>query len=187
MGTDMNTNEQEITAEEVMTIEDEITNDDTINEEEIGTEEVVTNEKAITTNETLSNIEESLKSLSEGNFDFPNIEYTDGRVSNICSYINKIKEQLSYSLSSSTEIVTKVSEGMVDDRIDTLDLNGSYVTILENTNYTIDLTISAFRDLGETVEKLANGDMSARITNDYMGDLGYFKTIVNDLAESLLD
>ena len=137
--------------------------------------------------DTLAHIEECLKAISEGNFDVNNIDCQDKRVSNICTYINTIKEQLQYSLTSSNDLVNKVSEGKVDDRIETLCLNGSYVTLLENTNYTIDLTVSAFRDLGETVEKLANGDMSARITSDYMGDLGYFKKIVNELAGSLQD
>lgn len=136
---------------------------------------------------TLALVEESLKNIKEGNFDFDDIDCQDETLSNICKYINDTKKQLSYCMESSNDIATKVSEGKVDDRIDTLCLNGSYATIMENTNYTIDLTVSAFRDLGETVEKLANGDMSARITNDYLGSLGYFKQIVNELAENLMD
>jgi len=181
MEKEMKTNETKITA-----IDDELT----IIENEYETIENNsdnTSENETVSSEALAKIEASLKGLAEGNFDVETFECTDEDTSNICSYINTIKEQLSYSLSSSNQLALQVSEGKVDERINTLDLNGSFVTILENTNYTIDLTISAFRDLGETVEKLANGDMSARITNDYMGDLGYFKTIVNDLAESLME
>ena len=183
MKTEINTNttEQIEKDDELTLIENEFeaTQSQTYVEDETEDETV--------SSETLAIIEDSLKALAEGKFDELAMECTDESTSNICTYINSIQEQLKYSLTASNDIALKVSEGKVDDRIDTLELNGSFVTILENTNYTIDLTISAFRDLGETVEKLANGDMTARITNDYMGDLGYFKLIVNDLAESLMD
>lgn len=146
-----------------------------------------TREQRIAGNENLTLIEESLKSLSQGEFDFQELQCEDESLNNICNYINEIKSQLSYSLQSSTTLVDQVSQGQVDERIDTLNLNGSYALLMENNNYTVDLTVSAFRDLGETVEKLANGDMSARITSEYLGSLGYFKQIVNSLGESLME
>lgn len=137
--------------------------------------------------EIISQLESELEAIANGQFNEEELVCEDESFINIYNYINQTKKQLSYCLESSNSLVNKVSKGNVDDRIDTLSLNGAYSKILENNNYTIDLTISAFRDLGETVEKLANGDMSARITNNYLGSLGYFKEIVNKLAENLMD
>jgi len=150
-------------------------------------EKIKDSTRKFTSDETIAEISECLKKLSEGNFDGEDINSEDENYTQMCEYINCIKNQLAYSLKNSNELADNVSEGKIDERIDSLCLNGSFVTLMENTNYVIDLTVSAFRDLGETVEKLADGDMSARITNDYMGDLGYFKTIVNELGEKLMD
>ena len=135
----------------------------------------------------LISIEKMLKSLAEGDFSHKSIDAYENKMQNICGYINDIKDQLSASLESSNELTNFVSEGNLDERVDTLSLKGGYAKILDNSNYNIDLTVSAFRDLGETVEKLSNGDMSARITNEYLGNLGYFRNIVNQLGENMLD
>jgi len=130
-------------------------------------------------------IEKALRSIADGNFDVKDLESRDENMMGVCNSINDIKNQLKSSLDSSNEMVETLSEGDLDFRVNTLDLNGSYAKIIDNTNYIQDLSVSVFRELGETIEKLCSGDFSARITSDYMGSLGYFKDITNNLAEHM--
>jgi methyl-accepting chemotaxis protein len=130
-------------------------------------------------------IEKALKDIANGNFDIKDLESSDETMTSVCNSINSIKNQLQKATNSSNQMVETLSQGNLDFRVNTLDLNGSYAKIIDNTNYVQDLSVSIFRELGETIEKLSSGNFSARITSDYMGNLGYFKDITNNLAQKL--
>jgi len=130
-------------------------------------------------------VKKALRDIADGNFDINDLDSTDHDMAEVCTSINEIKNQLKDSLDKSNKMVDILSEGDLDFRADTLNLNGSYAKIIDNANYIEDLNVSIFRELGETIEKLALGDFSARITNEYMGGLGYFKDITNGLADLL--
>ena len=127
-------------------------------------------------------IEKALEDIANGDFNIEDLESCDEDMEGVCSSINKIKNQLKNSLDSSNEMIEILSLGDLDFRVNTVDLNGSYAKLIDNTNYVQDLIVSVFRELGETIEKLSSGDFSARITSEYHGNLGYFKDITNDLA-----
>ena len=78
--------------------------------------------KMFTSDQIISQVESCLKSISEGNFDIPNIQCENEELNNICQYINNTKKQLAYSLESSNELVNNVSKGKVDETDNPSDL-----------------------------------------------------------------
>lgn len=137
-------------------------------------------------NNDLTQIENALRELADGKFEVFNFQNMD-KYPQIYESINLIQEQLSSALRESNGLTDLVSGGDLDERIDTRQFCGGFARMLDNSNYNIDIVVSAFRDLGETVEKLAKGDMRARVTNSYLGNLGYFRGVVNRLGDTMLD
>lgn len=135
----------------------------------------------------LKQVEKILKDLSQGNCDIEDIDLKDEKMKNISTYINEIKSQQKISLESSRILADNLALGNLDYRADTTQLNGSYATSLDNFNFGADVAVSGFRELGRFLSNFASGDMSARITNDYLGDLGAFKDVANDLAQKIQD
>jgi methyl-accepting chemotaxis protein len=133
----------------------------------------------------MKKIKKALRKLSQGNIDFKKLDEDDKEYGDIYRYINKLQSQIKQTDELSSNLTTQVSYGNLDDRIDSSNLNGVFENIAQNSNYNVDLIVSAFRDLGETIEKISGGDLSAKITNDYEGDLGFFKEKVNKLSDSL--
>ncbi len=130
-------------------------------------------------------IEKALKDIADGKFDIEDLDSTDESMKNICTSINDIKKQLQNSLKESADLATNLSMGDIDYRIDTLDFKGSYATILDNANYGIDIIVNGFKELGRIISSFDEGDISARITNDYLGDLGIYKNKTNELAQQI--
>lgn len=132
----------------------------------------------------MTQITQALKHLSEGNFEITPFEQNE-EYEEIHQYINSIQQQLSYGEKQSIALTKNVTLGNLDHRIDTRGFKGSFATILDNNNYNLDTIVCAFRDLGETIEKLSNGNLEIKITNNYLGELGYFKSIINKLGDNL--
>ena len=135
----------------------------------------------------LKQVEKMLKDLSQGKCDIEDIELKDEKMKNISKYLNDIKNQQKISLEHSTILADNLALGNLDHRADTTKLHGSYAVCLDNFNYGADVAVSGFRELGRILSNFAKGDMSARITNEYLGDLGAFKDVANDLAQKIQD
>ena len=135
----------------------------------------------------LKQAEKMLKDLSQGKCDMEDIDLKDEKMKNISKYLNDIKNQQKISLEHSTILADNLALGNLDHRADTTKLHGSYAVCLDNFNYGADVAVSGFRELGRILSNFAKGDMSARITNEYLGDLGAFKDVANDLAQKIQD
>lgn len=135
----------------------------------------------------LEDIANVLKHISEGNFDFDDLVEEDEKTKEITQSINTIKKQLQLSVVKSSALTTSIASGSLDFRENTLDLNGNFAKIIDNSNYTIDLLSSIYRELGETIEKLSHGDFTARVTSSYVGNLGYYKDLTNTLGDNMLE
>jgi methyl-accepting chemotaxis protein len=137
--------------------------------------------------ENLKSIENALEKIAAGDFNIEDLPLEDDKYSNICIAINEIKNQLVKTEKESDRLIHAVVEGDLDTRINTLEVNGSFAKVLDNSNYGIDVVASIYRELGETIEKLSTGDMNARVTSEYRGELGYYKDITNALGDNMLE
>ena len=139
-------------------------------------------------NSNLELIEEALATIVQGDFSADDL-YLEGspRLQNICSHINEIKNQLNFVKSESAIVVDHIIDGDLDHRVDTHGMPTGYANILDNLNYGFDLITSIYRELGEAIEKLSNGDFTARVTSEYNGEFGRNKDVTNALGERMLE
>jgi methyl-accepting chemotaxis protein len=98
---------------------------------------------------------------------------------NIC--FDSIKALINdmYSLSSSA------SEGRLSDRADAAKHQGDFRKIVEGVNETIEGIITPIREGVKTLENMARGDLTVRMTGNYKGDHQLIKNSINTVCESL--
>ena len=83
------------------------------------------------------------------------------------------------------ELAEAAQEGRLDERADEEKFDGNYQEIVKAVNRTIDNLVDPMQDAASVMEKLANKDMTARVKNDYEGQLEDFKNDINDAADNL--
>jgi methyl-accepting chemotaxis protein len=77
-------------------------------------------------------------------------------------------------------------EGKLSTRGDSGKFQGGYREIVDGVNQTLDSVIQPLQEAGSVLERVANRDLSARMTGEYRGDVAKFKTSLN-LAVTNLD
>ncbi len=80
-------------------------------------------------------------------------------------------------------------EGKLATRADASKHLGEYRKIVQGVNDTLDSVIGPINEAADTMERVANRDLTSRMTGNYLGDLAKIKealnTAVNNLDESL--
>jgi methyl-accepting chemotaxis protein len=81
-------------------------------------------------------------------------------------------------------LTTAALEGRLSTRGDAHKFQGGYRDIVQGVNDTLDAVIKPVQDAAIVLERLANKDMTARVTSDYQGDHAKIKEAVNLAAET---
>jgi methyl-accepting chemotaxis protein len=76
-------------------------------------------------------------------------------------------------------------EGKLATRADATKHQGDYRKIVEGVNQTLDAVILPINEAAAVIAKIANQDLTPRVTGDYRGDLATFKDNINRMAEDL--
>lgn len=85
------------------------------------------------------------------------------------------------------ELIDAGSKGQLDARGDASQFSGSFANIINGVNGILDGIVTPLTDFGETLEKLAQGDLTASIETEYPGDYGKMRDSVNQSISSLRD
>lgn len=85
------------------------------------------------------------------------------------------------------QIVQAVKAGELDSRIDMADKEGFFAKLSEGINELSDIIERVFGDVGSTMQSMANGDLTNRITNDYQGTYLACKNDINATIDKLAD
>ncbi|MCD6401856.1 MAG: hypothetical protein J7L73_08005, partial [Anaerolineales bacterium] len=75
--------------------------------------------------------------------------------------------------------------GELDTRVDASQFAGSWQAIVQGINDTVEGVVVPLRDIGGVLDKMASGDLSAQVTNDYQGDYNILKVACNELGVQL--
>ncbi|MCL4551500.1 MAG: methyl-accepting chemotaxis protein [Bacteroidetes bacterium] len=62
--------------------------------------------------------------------------------------------------------------------------NGSYKELVGGLNATVDAVVQPINESSKVLEKLAQGDLTVRMTGEYKGDYAVIKNSINSLADS---
>ncbi|MGA9292395.1 MAG: methyl-accepting chemotaxis protein [Ignavibacteriaceae bacterium] len=90
------------------------------------------------------------------------------------------------NLKNETDLmVNAFRDGDTDYRINGNEFSGDYKNIIENINWTINEIVAVVRRGYTIMQKLSEGDLSARMDDEYKGKFNRYKNNINHLGESL--
>src|SRR6056297_645560 len=123
-----------------------------------------------------TNMIANLDKLSNGNLD-TEIQIVDAK-DEIGPALKKTRDSLK-SLTEETNILINAAvAGQLDTRGDDTKFNGAYQDIVKGINQTLDAVVGPLNVTSDYVERISNGDIPEKITDNYNGD---FNTIKNNL------
>ncbi len=90
------------------------------------------------------------------------------------------------ALVTETEKLTAAAEdGLLSTRGDTAQFDGSYKELVQGFNNTMDLLLDPVNEATVVLERVADRDLTARITADFKGDHAKIKTALNSAVDNL--
>lgn len=96
-----------------------------------------------------------------------------------------MKESIERLVNDCEELGQAALEGNLQYRADVSQHKGEFKTILEAINSTIDSLLHSVHEAATILERVANKDLSARMTGNYKGDHAELKTILNQAVDNL--
>ena len=129
------------------------------------------------------NIVNSMRRISEGDFSIKITPQDDK--DEITPMLNKIANILN-ELKVETDLFNHAYfEGKTDFKGNADKFTGGYKEIVEGINKTVNEIISVIRSGYLIMQKLTDGDLTARLDNDFKGNYNRYKDYINNLGGSL--
>ncbi|QQS36383.1 MAG: methyl-accepting chemotaxis protein [Ignavibacteriales bacterium] len=133
--------------------------------------------------EILHSFTETMYKVSAGDFSTEIKKLDDA--DEITPALNKILETLR-DVKKETESLTKAAiDGRLDTRGNEVKFSGGYSEIIKGINNTLDEMIKPVKEGSAVLEKMAAGDLKARVKGEYNGDHQIIKNSINQLGNSL--
>lgn len=98
---------------------------------------------------------------------------------------NKEIETFQNLIAEADILINANKEGNLQLRGDVNKFEGGWKLFIEGINSILDAIVNPINEASSVLNKLASGDLSARMNGDYKGDYAKIKTDVNKLADSL--
>lgn len=114
------------------------------------------------------------------------VKETDGnRLGTVVEWFDRTREvRIEKEIES---IVESVKTGQLDQRLDLSDKNGFFAKLSEGINEFSDVIERVFKDISSTMESMADGDLTNKITSDYQGVYLECKNDINATMDKLSD
>lgn len=122
--------------------------------------------------------------FGRGNFDAP-LEKFPGKKAFINETIEQVRVNLK-SVSADTDALIKASlDGKLSTRADVSRHKGDFAKIVEGVNSTLDAVIAPVNEAAGVLQRLAKGDLTAKVAGDYKGDHQIIKNNINTAMDTL--
>ncbi|MCB2198734.1 HAMP domain-containing protein [bacterium] len=123
-------------------------------------------------------------------------EYAEGKVDKVLrdlpgkqiiltKGLNNIRGSIRAVIKETIDLARSAREGNLKDRGDTTVVEGAYREIVEGINGTLDSILEPINEAAAVLERMAEGDLSPRVTGDYKGDHALIKNHLNQTLEEL--
>jgi methyl-accepting chemotaxis protein len=122
------------------------------------------------------NVIANLDKLSEGNLD-TDINIVD-KEDEIGPALKKTRDSIQALTDETKMLIDAAVAGKLETRGDDAKFDGAYKDIVKGVNETLDAVVGPLNVAAEYVERISNGDIPEKITDNYNGD---FNTIKNNL------
>lgn len=125
-----------------------------------------------------------ISEFSKGNLE-AELEKFPGKKAFINENIERLRAAVK-ALATDTNILIKASvEGKLSTRADATKHQGEYKKIVEGVNEILNAVIAPVLEAGRVLQKVAGGDLTARVQGNYQGDHARIKDDINVMAEKL--
>ncbi len=98
-----------------------------------------------------------------------------------------VKNALGQLITDAQELVHSATDGKLKKRVNPDKHNGAYKDLVQGINSLFDAVINPINEAMEVMHELANKNMTARVRNNYKGDLNTFKQNINNAGDNLED
>ena len=132
--------------------------------------------------ELQKNIVNSIKKISEGEFDIELIQKDDN--DEITPEINKLTATIKEMINESKLLVDAATSGKLNVRGDSAKFQGGYQELIQGLNNTFVAVVKPINESSKILELLAQGNLTARMRGEYPGDYSVIKNNINSLADS---
>ena len=122
--------------------------------------------------------------LGRGNFDAP-LERFPGKKAFINEAIEQFRVNLKALIADANMLSRAAIEGKLATRADASKHQGDFRKIVQGVNDTLDAVITPLNVAATYVDRIAKGDIPAKITDSYNGDFNVIKNNLNTCIESL--
>nr|HQV33441.1 methyl-accepting chemotaxis protein [Calditrichia bacterium] len=110
-----------------------------------------------------------------------------GKQESFSKSVNLIRENLRVLIGESVALAKAAQQGDLGARGDASRFKGAYRQLVEGLNNTIEYFLRPLNDMVAVLGKMAGGDMTAKITADYPGDLENIKSSFNEALAIIHD
>src|SRR5271157_4852555 len=130
----------------------------------------------------------TVKKVSQGDLgDLPEYKKIGRRSENdeLVPSLTTMMENLE-ELVADIKVLSKAAvEGKLSTRSDVNKHQGEYRNVVQGVNETLDAVVAPVQESGMVLEKIAEGDLTARVRGEYKGDHASMKNDINKMADML--
>jgi methyl-accepting chemotaxis protein len=119
--------------------------------------------------------------FGRGNFEAP-LEKFPGKKAFINETIEQVRTNLKALIADADSLAKAAAEGKLDIRADAGRHYGDFRKIIQGLNATLDGVVAPLREVSAALEKMAAGDFTVTVNNEYKGDYNLLKKSVNTLS-----
>jgi len=129
------------------------------------------------------------KAFGEGNFEAP-MEQLPGKKVFINNTIELVRGNLKAVMADTDNLVKAAADGQLNTRADATKHQGDFRKLIQGVNDTITNIVNPLNVAADYVDKIAKGNIPAKITDTYNGDFNVLKNNLNtciDAVNALVD
>ena len=99
--------------------------------------------------------------------------------------LNKVIVTLQNLINEVSSLTKSATDGKLSTRGNAVNFKGGYKEILQGVNETLDAVIKPVEEGSHVLEIMAKGDLTPRVTGNYLGDHQILKNSINKMGESV--
>jgi methyl-accepting chemotaxis protein len=122
--------------------------------------------------------------FGKGNFEAP-LEKFPGKKAFINNTIEEFRTNLKALITDADLLVQAAVQGKLSTRADASKHGGDFRKIVEGVNATLDAVIGPLQEVGQVLDKMAGGDLTALVASEYAGDFNRLRNTVNAFASQV--
>ena len=123
--------------------------------------------------------------ISKGNIPPRITDNYNGDFNEIKNNLNQCIDAVDLLVADAKKLSLAAVEGKLDTRADATKHQGDFRVVVEGVNNTLDAVIGPLNVAAEYVERISNGDIPAKITDNYNGDFNEIKNNLNKCIDAV--